>query len=307
MESQPSRARRRLSLSAAILLAGLAAVGAAWLVGSRVPGPVGGWLRSRLTLYAGGVLLAAVVGLYLLGGAMWRLGRSQRPARVRREQAGTAAIEFALVFPIALMIVLVMIQSMLVVTANLAVHRAAYDAVRAAITWVPEKVSYEEPRNVVGDPDSSAKFHRVRSAAVYAVMAISAGKPGAGGAGSAGSAGTIADGIRTFFERSGKIPPRWVETMLEPKFQYAWDFTEVTLFPPANGAIYGDHEDLSVRVRHVIYLAVPYANRIFGQELAGGSGDYGTEAEATYALTNQGIEDDIDVEQFPRTVGRDEW
>ena len=37
-----------------------------------------------------------------------------------------------------------------------------------------------------------------------------------------------------------------------------------------------------------------------------GDGDYATEAFATYTLTNQGVEDEIDVEVFPRYVGRGE-
>ena len=36
-----------------------------------------------------------------------------------------------------------------------------------------------------------------------------------------------------------------------------------------------------------------------------GNGDYATQVEASYALTNQGIEDDMDVEIFPQTVGKD--
>ncbi len=298
--------RLRVSTSAAIALAAAAAVCAAWAAGAGNGGWAGAFLRSRVTLFAGGVSLAAAVALYLLAGTLWRLGEVRRAQRKGADQAGTAVIEFALVFPIALLIVLVMVQSMLLVVGNLAVHYAAYAAARAAVVWVPEKLSYGEPRNMVENETTSAKFHRVRSAAVYALMPVSAGKPGAGGAGSAGGAATISEGVRGFLESYQADVPAWVHNLLDAKFQYAWDYTEVTLQPPAAGPAYGDHEDLRVRVRHMLYLAVPYVDRIFGEPLSGGV-DYGAALEATYALTNQGVEDDIDVEQFPRTVGRDEW
>ncbi len=298
--------KRRPSLSAAIVLLAAGAICAGWAIGALGGGWVGVFLRSRTTLLAGSLLLGTGLVLYVLMGAMWRLGREGRSRR-SGSQAGTAAIEFALVFPFALSIVLVMIQSMLVVSGNLAVHYAAYMAARSAVVWVPEKVSYEEPRNVVSDPLASAKFHRIRSAAVYALMPVAAGKSGAGGTGASGGAATVREGVGRYFELSGWGQPRWIETMLEAKFRYAWDYTEVVLYPPADGPAYGDHEDLRVQVRHMLYLSVPYAKLIFGRELPAGNGDYGTSVEAAYALTNQGVEDEIDVEQFPRTVGKDEW
>lgn len=294
-----------LSTSAVIVLGGVGVIGAGWAVGALDGGWVGAFLRSRATTVGGGLVLGTALALYVLAGAMWRLGRARPP---QRRQAGTAAIEFALVFPFALMIVLIMIQSMLVVAGNLAVHYAAYAAARAAVVWVPEKLSYEEPRNIVAlDPDGSAKFHRIRCAAVYALLPVSAGKPGAGGTAISGGAATVREGMTRFFELYGADVPNWIRSMLEAKFQYAWDYTEVVLFPPAEEPAYGDHEDLRVRVRHRLYLPVPYANRIFGSALPDGAGDYGTSVEATYALTNHGVEDEIDVEQFPRTVGKDEW
>ena len=303
---QRGSGRLRPSAAAVIVLAGVAAVCAVWAAGARGDGWVGAFLRSRTTIVAGGLVIASALILAMLVGGLWRLGRAGRSKRVAGREAGTAANEFALVFPCALMIVLVMIQAMLVVAGNLAVHHAAYAAARAAVVWVPEKLSYEEPRNVVTDPELSAKFHRIRCAAVYALLPVSAGKPGAGGTGGAGGAASVREGMARFFELSGTNPPRWVETMLDAKFQYAWDYTEVVLFPPEMGPVYGDHEDMRVQVRHMLYLPVPYANRIFGAALGAGDGDYGTPVAATYALTNQGVEDEIDVEQFPRTVGKDD-
>ncbi len=276
-----------------------------WLTRMYGTVPNGPWvaetLRSRSVLISGAIAMVCLVGLYILAGTAWRLGRTRRENRPRPTEAGTAAIEFALLFPFALMIVLVMIQSMLLAVGNLAVHHAAYAAARSAVVWVPENLSHDEPRNITASPESSAKFHRVRLAAVYAVMPVSAGNGGPGGS-DPGSAAIIQDGLERFWQLYGSSAPRWVQTMLEGKCHYAWNFTEVSLSPPSDGNAYGDHETLRVQVRHTLYLSVPYANRIFGDSLA--SGHYGTPVNVTYSLTNQGVEDEIDVEQFPRYVGR---
>jgi len=295
--------RRILSSSAAIVAVALLGVCALWVAGARGDGWFARSLRSPLTIRAGVVCLVSVVLLYVVGGVLLHLARGRGRADGK---AGTAAIEMVLLFPIALCIILVMIQSMLVVTGNIVVHYAAYAAARSAAVQVPERVSYEEPRNVVLDPENSAKFHRVRSAAVGVMTAVSAGEAGAGGSGGSGGAVLLQEGLDRFFASYDRATPRWVATVLAAKYEYAWDYTEVTLRPPADGEKYADHEDLSVGVRHMLYLSVPYAKRIFGGEMPAGDGDYATEAFATYTLTNQGVEDEIDVEVFPRYVGRGE-
>jgi len=275
-------------------------------VRARGDGWVVGFLRSPVTVWAGAAFLASWVAACLLIAALWRLGRAGGP---RPPDAGTAAIEFALLFPLALTVVLILLQSMFVVAGNMAVHHGAFAAARSAIVWVPEKLSADEPRNQVTDPSASAKMLRIRSAAVYAVMPVSAGKIGAGGAGGAGSAAVVQDGLDRLHRFYGERPPNWIRTQLEGKHQYAWAFTHVRLDGPDDGQTYGDHEDLRVRVRHTLYLSIPYANAAFAAFGGGrslGGGDYGTDVDVTYALPNEGVEDEIDVEQFPRYVGRGE-
>ena len=304
--AQPIRGRP----SAAILVvAATLAVG----VAARVAGAQGkGWfsqfLRDDRTIMTGGILLGCLPVLVLTLAILWRLGGAARARRREAAQEGTAAIEFALLFPIALCVVLIMIQSMLVAAGNLAAHKAAYDAVRAAIVWVPEKVSYDEPRNMVGAPDSSFKLQKIRAAAVAAVTPVGADHA-VGGGGAGASAGIVQDGITRFYEQSSLRPPNWIRTRLASQLRYAEEFTEVTLEPPRTGDTYGEHEDLTVRVKHLLYLSVPYANRIFGlarsgRALPGDLGEYATEIVTSHTLTNQGVEDDIDVEIFPRAVGR---
>ena len=299
------RSRRHYRVSASATVVGVAVLGlcVVWAVVACGDNWLGRALRDPLSLKAGGAALLSLVALYLVVGVMWRLGRTRRRPG---GQSGTAAIEFVLLFPVALCIVLVMIQSVLVVTGNIVVHYAAYAAARAAVVWVPEKVSYEEPRNVVGNPAYSAKMLHIRGAAVEVLKAVSASASGAGGAGEAPGSVVLKEGYDRFFSLHNRPTPRWVQTMLPGKYDYAWEYTEVTLAPPADGEKYGDHEDLTVSVRHWLYLSVPYAKRFFGDRLPGGRGDYATETTATCTLTNQGVEDEIDVEVFPRYVGRGE-
>ena len=155
-----------LSTSATIVAAVVLAICAVWSAAAVGDGWLARALRSRVTVVGGVVFLASIVLLYLLAGVLWRTGRGRRRTT---GDAGTAAIEFVLVFPIALTIVLVMIQSMLLVTQNIVVHYSAYIAARAAIVQVPRKVSYIEPRNVVAEPDSSEKMAHILKAAIWAV------------------------------------------------------------------------------------------------------------------------------------------
>jgi len=252
-------------------------------------------MRSPAAMVFGAAVLGSLLALYVLGGVLWRLGRG-RASLADTGDSGTAAVEFALLFPVALMIVLIMIQSATLLSANLVVHHAGYTAARAAITWVPEKVSYDEPRNVVASPGQSEKLHRIRAAAVYKLLAISASRRGSA---AGGDSALIQDGLTRFYTLYGEEVPGWIRNMLPAKYEYAWEHTEVGLHPPANGQVYGDNEELRVWLRHTVYLSVPYAGRVFALLGAGGElpeGGFGTDVEVTYTLTNQGVEDEIDVE-----------
>jgi hypothetical protein len=62
-----------------------------------------------------------------------------------------------------------------------------------------------------------------------------------------------------------------------------------------------------VAVRHTFYLAVPYAARIFamfpgGVKLDFGDGEYGTVIPASCVLPNEGVQDYVDIEMFPRNL-----
>ena len=293
----------RLSASATVLIVAMTVLCAAWVVAASGRGRTAEAMRSQTAMVFGAAMLGSLLALYVLGGALWRLGRG-RADLADTSESGTAVVEFALLFPVALMIVLIMIQSAMVLSANLVVHHAGYTAARAAITWVPEKLSYDEPRNVVAAPGQSEKLYRIRAAAVYRLLPISASRGGSAGG---GDSALIQDGLTRFYTLYGEDVPGWITKMLPAKYEYAWEHTEVRLHPPADGQIYGDSEELRVWLRHTVYLSVPYASRVFAM-LGGGEsmpeGGFGTDVEVTYTLTNQGVEDEIDVEQFPQYVGR---
>lgn len=292
--------------------------------------PLWAFVHSRLTITGGLAIMAALVALLVILGVIRRLAMKPRPDG----QSGTATIEMALVFPILLAVVLVMIQSMLVVSGNLAVHLAAFAAARSAIVWIPEWTGAEEWNVVSQPPETSLKFRHIRQAAVLTLTPVSAGKPGAGGANNAlvGSQ-TLVEGIAKYYGQSGQPTPAWINNMLKAKLQYADTFTEVWLDGPANPVMpvtanedikflvpthsgffwktddgqlfqhpsvppYGRNEDIRVHVRHRLYLSVPYACRLFGDVLPN-SPDYAATVEAAYSLTNQGTIDEMDEEVFP--------
>jgi hypothetical protein len=228
-----------------------------------------------------------------------------------------AVLEFALLFPIALAIVLVMIQTAMLMAGNLFVHYSAFAAARAASVCVPMDLwAVGEPRNVVlADGDSSTKLAWIRRAAVLAVAPACAG-----GADDPGARrdGTWQRRLTGFF--AGGPAPNWLSRRsLDVMVAYADAHTQVSLSTPSrilpadgddgrldgrfdNGspaAPYGNVEDLAVTVRHELVLPIPYANRLFGHRLAGSSGLWAVQIAATHTLINQGRYDTV----MPEYIG----
>jgi len=324
-EAQPAAAAARRRRAAILVVPAALVLGAAaaWgLVSLWRDGPewVARGLTSGLSLTCGLAALACLILLAGLASALWQAGR---PARLERRsprssrQAGTAMIEFALVLPIALMLVLITIQSTLLMAGNLCVHYAAYCAARTAIVAIPDGPRQVDPslppegegQNLLdafycsATQGGSRKADRIWRAAVWAVLPISSSSQYV----PHGDAGSLTSGLRSLWSNYGMDNPWWADDVLARKLRYAADYTAVDISPPAAGDKYAANEDITVTVRHTFHLSVPYASRILamfedqqgrGRTLDFGAGEYGTVVTASCTLTNEGVQDFVELEPF---------
>lgn len=285
-------------------IAGAAAVAMAGGLDLAAWGQGGKWLPPALSspLSVACLVILLVCGAILFGlvAAMWRIGN--RPGRRQSPQGGTIMIEFALILPFAMFMVLLMVQTSLLMAGNLCVHYAAFCAARSAVTTIP--LELEDMRNEF--TEDGAKHQRLKMAAWYAVMPVSSASEHL-----AQAQTELPTGLDEFFARNGASSPGWVQAHLARKWNYAEQNTTVRLDGPLNGIRYVRNEDLVVNVEHKFYLSVPYVRRLFaygndGVSLNFGSGEYATRIRSTCTLTNEGQQDYIDVESFPRRVNFDE-
>ena len=284
-------------------------------------------LTSRLSIACIIIVCVCAVLLAATFGMLWRAGARGRSRRRESGQQGNAAIEFALALPFAMMLVLVMAQSSLLMGGNLCVHYGAYCAVRSAIVQVPSVGDASEPPNVVSDPAFSGKMARIKQAAVWAVMPVSCGDSEISPSQSVGVT-ELQSALATFFSQYGQQPPSWIADRLTRKFTYADEYTTVDMDGPIHPPKYRPYgradrlqyqlqqadfspEDLTVRVHHTLYLSVPYAAAIFAKASAAGvpldfgHNEYGMKIDVASTLTNEGAQDYVDVESFPRQSGRE--
>jgi hypothetical protein len=293
-----------------LLPTAIAVGGILWLIAASASTWWSSALRSPLGIACGAVMAGSALLLQATLTALWRL--CPRPPRpLVADRRGMAVLEFALLFPVALAVVLLMVQTAMLMAGNLMVHYSAFAATRAAVVCVPmDLTAAGEPPNVVlRDNNNSAKLAWIRRAAVLAVAPACAGGP----VDHAVSANGIwQQRLAAFF--SGQGSPSWLSRRsMDLMVAYADAHTQVSLaapagIPPADGddgrldgvfdngssvTPYGPVEDLSVTVRHELILPVPYANRLFGHRLAGWPGQWAVQIAATYTLVNQGRYDNI--------------
>jgi len=301
----------------------LVAIIAAWWWASRGSTWWAAAIRSAVFVRCGLILLACTAMLIVLGRAMARLGR--RPRRpIGRDQAGVAVLEFVLLFPIAMAIILVMVQSAMLMAGNLLVHYGAFCAARSAVVWIPADLrGWGEPPNVVESPEASMKLRHIRQAAVLGVLPAGATSPRFGGSADGVMVRRALTGLQ---DRYGRTPPGWLDGPLGAKYGYVSnaDHTWVELSAPTyrvndsrddalDGRVdqqyydgtgirpYGPGEPITVTLHHRLHLPVPYANRLFGEPLDGCPGHYATEIVVNYTLMNQGGYDDVILEIIPGT------
>lgn len=265
----------------------------------------GRWLPTTVTSPLFLTLAAVAVGCALLaswlGGGLALIGRCSAKAK---GDAGGAMVEFALVLPFLLMIVLVMVQSALLMGGQICVNYAAFCAARSAAVQIPADMGMSEPPNYLG----SRKAERVRIAALWGLLPVSYG----GYERSFPEGDIVRDGLDRFFDRYGQDVPGWVDDRLGRKLAYADRYTEVEIDDAEQTRTYtlvsGDeytgfapNTDVTVTVRHVLHLSVPFAARVFsaaGDGVSTGDGQYGMLMTTRCTLINQGQQDYVDVETW---------
>ncbi len=218
------------------------------------------------------------------------------PVVLSRNDSATLTVEFALVLPILLFLVLVLTQTTLMLAAQSYVNYAAFAAARAAIVQVPRDLGPDEPLNLLRV--GGVKHESIRQAAVFALVPVS----GRLRESSVDPSSYVA-GLKALFRGYDAPPPAWVDNLMADRLRYAHAATEVDFFvtttPDSQSVefdelgegewhLFGPKDPVTVRVRHKLALTVPYVSAIFSDGEEGGQ-RYSL-VTARYTLTNEGID-----------------
>jgi len=209
-----------------------------------------------------GCLLAAWAAAWVL----MRLGRCRAHYRrlllLHRDQSGAVqSLSFVLTLPLFVMVMLFIVQVSQLMIGTIVVHYAAFAAARAAIVWIPADMPPEGPNCIAAyaiDPETpdqvfpvlnpddprygpaeggvffvvspdSAKYRRIRAAAVLALMPVCPSRDL--GCRASGRAGAVLDVLQRAYAamapRSAANPR--VNRRLENKLAYAMENTRVEM------------------------------------------------------------------------------
>lgn len=257
------------------------------------------------------IALGCVAGIVVLSAVLRGLHPRPRIVAVRDED-GTATIEFALIFPFLLFLMMALAQTTMVMGGNMMVHYAAYTATRSAIVQVPRELADNGP-NQYTQSEGSTKHDLVHEAAAIALV------PFSGRVDSSRNtqlADRFSEGFGQYFSDTSE--PNWTGDYAREKLNYALEQTEVVLGYPevldtetvemvrlTNGETYtyANRGAITVFLTHRLYLGVPYVNRLFADgRVEGGKGSY-VEVEADCTLTNEGMRDELPpMPTIPRTT-----
>lgn len=279
-------------------------------------------MTSRLSLICLAVMAGCVLALAACGRVCWVIrGRSARRRSLASDQEGTAAVEFILVLPVALFVILLLAQTTFLFSGNLYVHYAALAATRAAIVQIPVSPDDAIPstRNVYIAGEGNAKHDLIRRAAVVAVWPVS-------GAATEGTTPTddILEGLRAHFTAYDKEPPAWIDNLAADRLRYADANTTIKVMPTdvitdngqptlrftelADGAThtFGPKDAITVRVTHNFSLTVPIVRAVYASSsppTASASARYVywqnapreayTVITAQYTLSNEGVDPEL--------------
>jgi hypothetical protein len=259
-----------------------------------------------LALSIGPWLLAATALVLLVVRFSGRLRTAWEPAPQQAGETlvagenGRSAIEFLLLLPIILSILLLILETALMVQAKFVVNYAAFCAVRSAIVWIPADAPGGEARNHIDrtDPDSD-KMQKIWRAAAFACVSISPHYSSSlvdrtGISDASDDQKDAVERIAAFFPSDGDGN---VAESFKNRLAYGFDSANTTIDIVAesggshdqNAGDYGDHDPVTVRVTHRFYLGIPLANRLMGTSFGAGpgSGFYYPISEQ-YTLLNEG-------------------
>ena len=259
-----------------------------------------------LALSVGPLLLAATALVVLVVRFSGRLRAAWEPTpQIAGEslvagENGRSAIEFLLLLPIVLSILLLILEVALMVQAKFVVNYAAFCAVRSAIVWIPADAPGGEARNHIDRTDSSSdKMQKIWRAAAFACVSISPHYSSSlvdrtGISDASDDQKDAVERIAAFFPSDGDGN---VADSFKNRLAYGFDNANTTIEIVAesggshdqNAGDYGDHDPVTVRVTHRFYLGIPLANRLMGTSFGAGpgSGFYYPISEQ-YTLLNEG-------------------
>jgi len=221
----------------------LSVAGIAFLM-SRAQDAAPGWLGTAIAsplavrctvIVVAGLIALGVVAALIVG--LEPRGHKGRAGHIHGDQGGTAAVEMTLLFPVAAMIFLIIIQAALLFNANMVVHYSSFAAARVATVVVPLDLGDEE-RNLVWNPDIAAnppseKLDLIRRAAVLALLPIS-GRLSATDEGMGVGGGTTVQGAsQSAYDRlkdaRAREDPQWLDRLTgvyankaDPSFERPW-------------------------------------------------------------------------------------
>ena len=254
-----------------------------------------------------GLLIVGLPAVLWLGMTLRRLSPAFVHAEKRslsslwHDRRGTATIEFTLVFPILLFLIMLLTQSTLLMGATIICNHAAFAATRAAVVIIPLNYPQrDEPFNTIHSFNDSYKTARIRKAAVMAVL------PAAGRLETpVGDLDPeqLVTAMHHYYASHDMQAPLWVDTHLPEKLNYADAHTEVTilrtrvmdghlyLMPVQGSYTFGPRDPVTVRVNHRMNLAVPYVGLIFadGRNASSLGGSLYTNIVSQCTLPNEGI------------------
>ena len=255
------------------------AIAPSWLTSGPSAGSASSWLRQAVFGTTGLRLLSCFLAagslLWLTVSAMAHLARGAgraglRPWSIAGCTRGTAIIEFALLFPVAMTLFLLTLQTAFMYVGNFYVNLAAFRAARVAIVWASTEPELADARytRVIG-PETQARALQaaVQTCAPIAGTSVGMGERSAQAEGLA-EAMVLMSGSPTL----AKCFPR-----LARQFDYACGHTRVRLLAmprpePSVSAWNAEHqffyrrrEPITVEVTHDFELVVPLARWLIGR------------------------------------------